>query len=370
MTSNKVERITMPEEWGRMYKEKYNAYQDYAKRLEYLICELLQKFDIKFAEIESRAKEIDTFVEKIQREGKNYENPLKEVTDLAGVRIIAYYKDDVDKICEIIEKEFDIDWENSINRAQVLDPNEFGYLSIHYVISLSHSRKELTEWKTFADMKAEIQVRTALQHAWASIDHELRYKQEIEIPKDLRRRLHSLSALLELADGEFSNLRKLIEEIKEQYSQEVERRELEIELNLSSLEIYLDSTKSDIEWMRMAENVGYKPIPFPDEEVVLSKVFSRTLGTLLGILHSTGITTMARLDAILEDASKWGMDILTRFLEISSQEGYSPYANPYLVLIVLVLYARKEYVDHNIVEQTEFQGEIRNAIKKFINTMH
>jgi putative GTP pyrophosphokinase len=367
MIADRSEKNITLEEWGRIYRKKSGTYNEYTTKLRDLIDELLQKYNIEFVQIESRTKKVESFIEKIQREDKSYENPLKEVTDLVGIGIIAYYNEDVDKIGEMIAEEFDIDWENSTNKAQALDPDKFGYLSVHYVVSLSRKRKKLTEWKTFANMKAEIQVKTVLQHAWASIDHKLRYKEKIEIPRDLRRKLFRLSALLEVADGEFSDLRQLTEEMRKDYSQKVEKGKLDIELNLSSLEVYLDSTKEDLKWMKIAEEVGFRSIPLTDKKLELSVVFSRTISNLLGILHLAGIKTIEKMDEIFEDASSWGKDMLTHFFEISSQEGYSPYANPYFVLILLLLCSRKEHMDYKTIEQTGFRNEIKKAIKKTMN---
>ena len=123
-----------------------------------------------------------------------------------GIRIIVYYLEDLNKISEIIEKEFNVDYGNSINKLETLDPDRFGYRSIHYVVGISITRSSETEWRPYTNFKAEIQIRTVLQHAWAEIDHKLIYKQNREVPKDLRRKLSRLIALLELADEQFRDI--------------------------------------------------------------------------------------------------------------------------------------------------------------------
>jgi putative GTP pyrophosphokinase len=65
-------------------------------------------------------------------------------------------------------------------------------------------RAPLREWQPYKDLFAEIQVRTVVQHAWATVSHSLQYKREADVPIPLRRRLARVSALLELADMEFS----------------------------------------------------------------------------------------------------------------------------------------------------------------------
>jgi ppGpp synthetase/RelA/SpoT-type nucleotidyltranferase len=210
MMENNTNRPKSPKEWGNIYQEKLTFYEGFAHKLRELVTELIHKQDIEVAHIEARTKSVESFVEKIGREGKDYSNPLNEITDLVGIRVITYYREDIDKIGKIIREEFDIDWENSVDPSQVLEPDTFGYLSIHYVVSLLETRSELPEWEGYRNLKAEIQVRTVLQHAWAEIEHTLLYKTPQEIPNDLRRQLFRLSALLELADEQFSAIQQII----------------------------------------------------------------------------------------------------------------------------------------------------------------
>ena len=169
-----------------------------------LLKSLLISSEIKFHVVESRTKTDTSLVEKIKR--KENEN-IDEITDLSGIRIILYYQDDVDKILELIKDNFIIDQKNSINKAELYTSNEFGYLSVHYIVSLNKKRNTLPEWQANSKLKAEIQVRTVLQHSWASISHELTYKKNYEIPKELQRKLFRLAGLFELADEQFLKIR-------------------------------------------------------------------------------------------------------------------------------------------------------------------
>ena len=229
----------------------------------------------------------------------------------------------------------------------------------------------LTEWEAFANIKAEIQVRTILQHAWAAIDHELTYKKTEEAPKNLRRRLFRLSALLELADDEFSNLRKLFEEVKEHDLQELKKGKLDIELDLTSLDVYLNFTKQHLKWMKIAEEVGYESPEDMLDTSELREIYFNQLNSdkrkLLKILYLTGIKTVLELDKILKDANKWGKVILARIETLYSHEGPGIlFASPYDVISLLVLYARRGVVDEKIVKQTKFDDVLQNVIKELI----
>ena len=147
-------------------------------------------------------------LEKIRREGKSYNNPLEEVTDLAGVRIICYFVSDVDKIVPWIKNEFVVDETRSVDKRKSIDPSVFGYASVHLIVELSEARIRLPEYSAFKDMKCEVQIRTILQHSWAEIEHDIVYKASEDIPFELRRRFASLAGLLEIADREFESLNK------------------------------------------------------------------------------------------------------------------------------------------------------------------
>ncbi len=182
-----------------------NEHSSYTTMLNELVKSLLKTNHIKYHIVECRTKSTESLNEKIRL--KNIKSVTNEITDISGIRIILYYQDDVDKVSKLITDNFEVDKPNSINKAELYDSNQFGYLSIHYIVQLNNLRKKLPEWKTFSNLKAEIQIRTVLQHSWASISHELSYKKRYEIPKELERKLFRLAGLFELADEQFLKIR-------------------------------------------------------------------------------------------------------------------------------------------------------------------
>lgn len=72
--------------------------------------------------------------------------------------------------------EFSIDEGNSGNKADMLETDKVGYLSVHYFLKLNNKRLALSEYKGYKGLKCEVQVRTLLQHAWAEIEHDRNYK--------------------------------------------------------------------------------------------------------------------------------------------------------------------------------------------------
>jgi hypothetical protein len=130
-----------------------------------------------------------------------------DITDIVGIRVITYFDNDVDIIAELVEKEFKIDRPNSIDKRK-LEADKFGYMSLHYVASLSPQRLKLSENKKYKSLKFELQIRSILQHSWAEIEHDLGYKGEFTIPDFAKRNFHRIAALLETADIEFTRLKK------------------------------------------------------------------------------------------------------------------------------------------------------------------
>ncbi|PTQ67878.1 GTP pyrophosphokinase family protein [Pseudomonas sp. GV071] len=204
------------------YEDNLELYTGFSRSMDALFRVLLDSFSIKPHSISCRVKDKSSFQRKINE--KNKYSSMAEVTDVVGLRVISHYADDVDAVARIIENEFQVDVKNSIDKRVSLDPDRFGYLSLHYVVSLKKERFALAEYKRFKGLKFEIQVRSILQHTWAEIEHDIGYKAKIEIPKPIRRKFSRLAGLLELADDQFVQIRddlaKYEVEVKEKlYSQ-------------------------------------------------------------------------------------------------------------------------------------------------------
>lgn len=197
------------------YDNTIQSYKHFSDRLMNLIEELIDQENIVCHSITQRVKERDSLEGKLVRKKYKYKT-ISEITDIVGIRITTYYNDQVDEIAKLIEREFIVDRDNTIDKRKAMEPDRFGYLSLHYVIQLSKRRSSLPEYKNFEGYKAEIQVRTILQHAWAEIEHDLGYKTKNTIPEDVKRDFYRLAGLLELADKEFINIRKTIEHINKE----------------------------------------------------------------------------------------------------------------------------------------------------------
>lgn len=153
------------------YDQKTALFLDFKNNCHRLIAELLRLETISVHSVTARVKERQKLEEKLEREGKNYD-VLDDVTDVVGVRIITHFEDEVDKVGSLIEKEFVIDEAKSADKRKLLDPDRFGYLSLHYICSLSSDRLKLAENRRFKDLVFEIQIRSILQLLEQSKKHQ------------------------------------------------------------------------------------------------------------------------------------------------------------------------------------------------------
>lgn len=154
--------------------------------------------------VQSRPKAIASFAEKILRKG--YSDPLAQMTDLAGARVVVYCLADVEAMCAFVEGAdgIEIDRANSANTLSRLNQGEFGYRAVHYVVSLRSPRIAGVKIPhTIRDLKAEIQICTFLQHVWSAIGHDRIYKSDLVVPASLKREIHALAATLESCDARF-----------------------------------------------------------------------------------------------------------------------------------------------------------------------
>jgi len=305
------------------------TYEAFTQRLEDLVRQLLQSHDIKCHLLESRTKTMDSFREKACRPGKGYVSPLEEITDLSGIRVILYYLDDVNRVADLIREEFNVDESRSEDTTRRLKANEFGYRSVHFVVQLSDERDSLAEWRRFAGLNAEFQVRTVLQHAWAAISHALEYKSEYAAPRQLRRRLFRLSGLLELADEEFMALRDAHGQVVELQVSQL-RQDTEIaELTKEAIARYIETTDYVDRYARYAEEHQCQLVEFCHTEIMEDYADLRTIAELVGI------DSIEELTDVLEQAPNIGVPYLSRLFADGEWT-----VSPVFVLELLLLIAR------------------------------
>lgn len=160
-----------------------------------------------------RVKDVASFREKIERQGKNYSDPLSQITDQVGTRFIVLLSDQVKLVNRIIAgiPIWKVTRARDVEREREENPHHFDYLSDHWVVSL----RKTTTWNGVeipADMPCEIQVRTLLQHAYAELAHATIYKPNLTAKPDVRRAIAKGAALVETTDEVFGRVADKIAE--------------------------------------------------------------------------------------------------------------------------------------------------------------
>lgn len=287
--------------WSDAYVRLRPVYKQFVVKLKALIADLLDVSSLDYIQIEGRAKSLTSFNEKIQRKGSKYDDPLREITDLAGLRIITYYVEDVQTVTNILREEFSIIESLSIDKSGTLDHDRFGYTSVHLVACLSKSRGALPEWRQYRELRVEFQVRTALQHAWAAVSHKLDYKRTVETPRPLRRQLFRLSALFELADEQFSALRDSSIALAEAYVEDVREGHLKISADRDSVDVYMKNSPTVMHLLEIATQTGWEIV---DQRHVGERRARQDRDDLLRILRQFDMSSIEDLDQTFSDVQR------------------------------------------------------------------
>lgn len=315
--------------WATEQIEKYDKKDEHYKLFASILLDIFKRFSkkkVRLALVQARPKSIASFAEKIQRKKHKHDDPVNQLTDLCGGRVITYTLDELKDVCEFIEKHFDIDRENSIDVCQRLRTSEFGYRSIHYVVQFIHGifptkdiDVEIPE--ELYGLKAEIQVRTVLEHAWADFFHQMGYKKGYEIPDDIEREIYSLAAILENADSTFSRIQNALNTYLSGFEVYMTEDKIRDEMNL--LEIILEH---DPDSVKLAHRVGSLAMTLEDWQKAIDVMSEHADSKYKPLLRDLGIAK----SKINEPGSPEYEESITHLEEASAPPKSDPYA--YLAL--------------------------------------
>lgn len=216
------------QEFREFYSENFNLLEDAKLSFCALINALVShEGNIALSKIDGRVKDKEECIRKfnikyrktLETEGSSYS--IKDhITDLIGLRIVCLYEDDIEKIKHALSAHFEvIDVTDKISLIEKTE-DSFGYKGLHLDLKLGQARKEMPEYRAYADFNFEVQIRTIIQDSWSVLDHKIKYKKSI--PNRLKRRINTLAALFELADREFREIRLATED-------EIRRAEEEVD---------------------------------------------------------------------------------------------------------------------------------------------
>ena len=155
--------------------------------------------------IESRLKSSDSIGEKLVRRGfpLTSQSVRDNITDIAGVRVVCHYIDDIYTIADLISKQSDI---KVIRMSDYIkEPKPNGYRSLHIIATVPVYLSTKVE-----HIPVEIQIRTIAMDFWASLEHSLKYKSSDEVSETLRVRIKNCAESIAQLDCEMQEIHKVI----------------------------------------------------------------------------------------------------------------------------------------------------------------
>lgn len=240
----------------------------------------LRKQGIYVTAIEHRVKTEKSLAGKLELKGSKYKT-IDDITDLVGLRIITFYTDEVDKVAVIAKGIFDIDWQESVDKRKFHDLDAFGYNSLHYICRL----------KT-GGPRFELQMRTALQHVWSTIEHDTGYKGDVKIPREYMRQFNRLAGMMELMDDEFSRLRLVLTDYRRHTLALVKSGHLDdVPLSRGSFRKYLELKPFDRLNRRIAS-------------VNQAEIYPVSVMSYLPVLESFGLETLGDVQRFIDENSE------------------------------------------------------------------
>jgi len=193
------------EAWGGFVAEKLMA--EIAPLVSPVRADIFIRMPVKL-----RIKKDNSLLNKAFYRGKNYDDPLRDITDKVGVRFVVLLEKDVNIVCKAIEMSDgwdlskDRDYESERDRA----PYAFLYQSKHYIVRCRED-KILKGLRVEAGTPCEVQVRTLLQHAHSEVTHDTIYKPSVVKTAKMERAAAKAMALVEATNDYFEKLMELIE---------------------------------------------------------------------------------------------------------------------------------------------------------------
>lgn len=186
------------------FDQRKGLLEESCGRVKNLIEDCLRDAKLRYQSVQARVKSREKLRTKYLNPDKDY-TKLDDITDLAALRVITYYEDQLDPVVDVIKREFAVIPEKSVDKRKT-DPDRFGYRAVNLVCTHSQTRKSDVQFKNHWGFVFEIQVTSVLGHAWSEIEHEW-YDLRETYPDRIKRRFSRLAALLEIAESEFVSLR-------------------------------------------------------------------------------------------------------------------------------------------------------------------
>jgi ppGpp synthetase/RelA/SpoT-type nucleotidyltranferase len=297
----------------RQFRELRPSLQQIADEACRLLQNALSEQGIYITAMEHRVKTEKSLAGKLELKGAKYKD-INDITDLVGVRVITFYTDEVDKVAAIAKRIFDIDWQESVDKRKLHQLDAFGYNSLHYICRL----------KT-GGPRFELQMRTALQHVWSTIEHDTGYKGDVKIPCEYKRQFSRLAGMMELMDEEFSRLRTVLTDYRRQMLTLVKSGKLDdVPLSQETFRSYLELQPFD----RLNHRIA---------AVNQAEIFPVSMMSYLPVLESFGLETLGDVQRFIDENSDDAYQLALSHLAITDLDILSSNTAPQYLCLINVL---------------------------------
>ena len=197
------------------YKELQMMYSCALKEMQTKFEVLDTEFKLKYnrnpiSSISTRLKRSESIMEKLTKNNFpiSIESIEQNIHDVAGIRVICAYIDDIYKIADALLKQDDV---TLIERKDYIkNPKPNGYRSLHIIVSIPVFFEEKKK-----NMKVEVQIRTIAMDFWASLEHQLKYKKDIDDEQDVIVELKACADVISETDEKMLKLRQRLEEAED-----------------------------------------------------------------------------------------------------------------------------------------------------------
>ena len=150
--------------------------------------------------VNGRVKKISSILEKCQKKNISLDDVCEKIDDIAGIRIICQFVEDINKVVNLIHSRTDI--RVILEKDYITKTKASGYRSYHIIVEYT-----VQTLKGPMSVKVEIQIRTLAMNFWATIEHSLQYKYKQDMPEHIRERLSAASEAIISLDAEMSQIR-------------------------------------------------------------------------------------------------------------------------------------------------------------------
>lgn len=224
--------------WRRLLCPYELAVRELTVKFEHIIKEYkLNDLYSPIEQVRGRVKSVSSILEKMQRKHIPLERMEEEVEDIAGIRIICQFEEDIDTIAALIQNRSDMTIKSEKNYLKHIKQSGYRsyHLIIYYTVETINGPKEI---------QAEIQIRTMAMNFWATIEHSLQYKYKGEMPLHVAERLSNAADAIIALDQEMSSVRS---EIMDAQNSSMNQSNLIKDILMSIENLYKVANKREVE---------------------------------------------------------------------------------------------------------------------------